>query len=57
MVFSAAEYCDHLEQKSTHGREAAILVLARKAVKRDLHILPDTTKNEVPPCRLKSHQP
>ena len=38
-------------------RKASTLVLARKAVKHDWHILPDTTKNEVPPCRLKSRQP
>ena len=29
----------------------------RKAVNYDWHILHDTTKNEVPPCRLKSRQP
>ena len=38
-------------------RKAATLTLARKPVKHDLHILPDTTKNEVPPCRLKSRKP
>ena len=38
-------------------REAATLALARKAVKHDWHILHDTTKNEVPPCRLKSRKP
>ena len=38
-------------------RKAATLALARKAVKHDWHILPDTTKNEVPPCRLKSRKP
>ena len=32
-------------------------VLAGKAVKDDWHILHDTTKNEVPPCRLKSRKP
>ena len=34
-------------------RKAATLALARKAVKHDWHILNDTTKNEVTPCRLK----
>ena len=29
----------------------------RKAVKHYWHILHDTTKNEVPPCRLKSRKP
>ena len=38
-------------------RKAAILALARKAVKHDWHILQDTINNEVPPCRLKSGQP
>ena len=38
-------------------RKAATLALARKAVKHDWHILHDTTNNEVPPCRLKSHKP
>ena len=38
-------------------RKAATLALARKAVKYDWHILHDTTKNEVPPCRLKSRKP
>ena len=38
-------------------RKAATLALARKAVKDDWHILHDTTKNEVPPCRLKSRKP
>ena len=38
-------------------REAATLALARKAVKHDLHILPDTIKNEMPPCRLNSRKP
>ena len=38
-------------------RKAATLALARKAVKHDWHILHDTTKNEVPPCRLKSRKP
>ena len=38
-------------------RKAATLALARKAVKRDWHILHDTTKNEVPPCRPKSRKP
>ena len=38
-------------------RKAATLVLARKAVKHDWHILHDTTKNEVPPCRLNSPKP
>ena len=38
-------------------RKAATLALARKAVKQDWHILQDTTKNEVPPCRLKSRKP
>ena len=33
-------------------RKAATLALARRAVKHDWHILHDTTKNEVPPCRL-----
>ena len=33
------------------------LALARKAVKHDWHILHDTAKNEVPPCRLKSRKP
>ena len=37
--------------------KAATLALARKAVKHDWHILHDTTKNEVPPCRLKSRKP
>ena len=39
------------------GPRKATLVLAWKAVKHDWHILHDTTKNEVPPCRLKSRQP
>ena len=38
-------------------RKAATLALARKAVKHDWHILYDTTKNEVPPSRLKSRKP
>ena len=38
-------------------RKAATLALARKAVKHDWHIIHDTTKNEVPPCRLKSRKP
>ena len=38
-------------------RKAATLTLARKAVKHDWHILHDTTKSEVPPCRLKSRKP
>ena len=38
-------------------RKAAILALARKAVKHDWHVLHDTTKNEVPPCRLKCRKP
>ena len=38
-------------------RKAATLALARKAVKQDSHILHDTTKNEVHPCRLKSRKP
>ena len=38
-------------------RKAATLALARKAVIHDWHILHDTTKNEVPPCRLKSCKP
>ena len=38
-------------------RKAATLALARKAVKHDWHILHDTTKNQVPPCRLKSRKP
>ena len=38
-------------------RKAATLALARKEVKHDWHILHDTTKNEVPPCRLKSRKP
>ena len=38
-------------------RKAATLALARKAVKHDWHILHDMTKNEVPPCRLKSRKP
>ena len=37
--------------ESSHPR------LARKAVKHDCHILHDTSKNKVPTCRLKSHQP
>ena len=39
------------------GGEAATLALARKAMKHDWHILHDTTKNEVPLCRLKSRNP
>ena len=35
-------------------RKAAIIALARKAVKHDWHILHDKTNNEVPPYRLKS---
>ena len=31
--------------------------MARKAVAHDWHILHDTTKKEVPPCRLKSRKP
>ena len=31
--------------------------MGRKAVKHDWHILHDTTKYEVPQCRLKSRQP
>ena len=38
-------------------RKSPTLALARKAVKHDWHILHDTTKNEVPPCRLKSRKP
>ena len=38
------------------GQKAATLALAWKAVKHDWHILHDTTKNEVRPCRLKSSQ-
>ena len=38
-------------------RKAATLALARKAVKHDWCIMRDTTKNEVPPCRLKSRKP
>ena len=38
-------------------RKAATLALARKVVRHDWHILHDTTKNEVPPCRLKSCKP
>ena len=38
-------------------RKAATLTLARKAVKHDWNILHDPTKNEVPPCRLKSRKP
>ena len=38
-------------------RKAASLALAWKAVKHDWHILHHTTKNEVPPCRLKSRKP
>ena len=38
-------------------RKAATFALARKAVKHDWHILHDTTKNEVPPCILKSRKP
>ena len=38
-------------------RKAATLAFARKAVKHDWHILHDTTKNEVPPCTLKSRKP
>ena len=38
-------------------RKATTLALARKAVKHDWHILHDTTKHEVPPCRLKSRKP
>ena len=38
-------------------RKAATLAWARKAVKHKCHILHDTTKNEVPPCRLKSSKP
>ena len=40
-------------------RKTDTLALARKAVKHDGHILHDNdnTKNEVPPCKLKSRQP
>ena len=38
-------------------RKGATLALARKAVKHYCHILHDTTKTEVPPCRLKSRKP
>ena len=38
-------------------RKAATLNLARKAVKHEWHILHDTTKKEVPPCRLKFRKP
>ena len=38
-------------------RKTATLAFARKAVKHDWHILHDTTKNEVPPCTLKSRKP
>ena len=37
-------------------RKAATIALARNAVKKDWHILHDTTQDEVPPCRLKSRQ-
>ena len=38
-------------------RKAATLAVARKALKHDWHILHDTTKDELPPCRLKSRKP
>ena len=38
-------------------RKAATLALAWRAVKHDRHILHDPTKNEVPPCRIKSRKP
>ena len=38
-------------------RKAATLAWARKAVEHEWHILHDPTKNEVPPCRLKSRKP
>ena len=38
-------------------RKAATLALAWTAVKHDWHILHDTTKKEMPPCRLKSRKP
>ena len=38
-------------------RKAATLALTRKAMKHDWHILHDTTKTEVPSCRLKSRKP
>ena len=38
-------------------RKAATLALGQKSVKHDWHILHDTTKNEVPPGRLKSRKP
>ena len=38
-------------------RKAATLALARKAVKHDWHILHETTKNDVPPCSIKSRNP
>ena len=38
------------------GCASRVFALARKAVKHDWHILHDTTKNEVPPCRLNSRK-
>ena len=38
-------------------RKATTLAVARKAVKNDWHILHDTTKNEVAPCRLNTRKP
>ena len=38
-------------------RKAATLNLTRRTVKHEWHILHDTTKKEVPPCRLKFRKP
>ena len=70
LVFPAAEYGSPVWSRSPHVKKvdvatapaglrwkAATLALARKAVKHDWHILYDTTKIEVPPCRLKSRKP
>ena len=69
LVFTAAEYCAPDWSRSPHvkqvdveppagiRRKATTLALARKAVKYDWIIMHDTTKNEVPPCRLKSRKP
>ena len=54
MVVSSRLLC--FSSLSGLRRKAATLALARKAPKHDLNIMHDTTKNEVPPCRLKSRK-
>ena len=56
---------DHLNRRVTNDRdspcrpkaESSYPRLGTQSSKHDWHILHDTTKNEVPPCRLKSRIP